>query len=80
MSVDEVIELLEREYGSREWQPGKDPSDVLIETILSQNTSDVNSGRAFDSLLSTFGSWEAVASAPVEYIAQTIKFGGLSRI
>ena len=80
MSVDEVIELLEQEYGPREWQPGKEPIDVLIETILSQNTSDVNSGRAFGSLLSTFGSWEAVASAPVEYIAQTIKFGGLSRI
>ena len=80
MSVDEVIELLEQEYGPREWQPGKEPVDVLIETILSQNTPDVNSGRAFDSLLSTFGSWEAAVAAPVEHIAQTIKFGGLSRI
>ncbi len=71
---------MEQEYGSLEWQPGKEPIDVLIGTILSQNTSDVNSGRAFDSLLSTFGSWEAVVSAPVEHIAQVIKFGGLSRI
>ncbi|GAI37071.1 unnamed protein product, partial [marine sediment metagenome] len=80
MIVEEVIELLEREYGSRVWQPGKEPIDVLIGTILSQNTSDINSKRAFESLLSTFGSWESVASTPVEHIAQAIKSGGLSRI
>ena len=80
MIVGEVIKLLEQEYGPREWQPGREPIDVLIGTILSQNTSDVNSKRAFDSLLSTFGDWEAVATAPVEHIAQAIRFGGLSRI
>ena len=80
MAIKEVIGLLEWKYGPRRWQPGKEPISVLIGTILSQNTSDVNSGRAFDSLLSAFGSWEAVASAPVEHIAQAIKFSGLSRI
>ena len=75
-----VIELLEQEYGPREWQPGRGAIDVLIGTILSQNTSDTNSGRAFDSLLITFGSWESVVAAPVEHIAQAIKFGGLSRV
>ncbi len=80
MIIKEVIKLLEQGYGSLEWQPGKEPISVLIGIILSQNTSDVNSGRAFDSLLSAFGSWEAVASAPVEHIAQAIKFSGLSRI
>ena len=71
---------MEREYGSLEWQPGRDPIDVLIATILSQNTSDVNSKRAFNSLISNFDSWEAVASAPVEHIAQAIKCAGLSQI
>jgi len=80
MTIEEVIGLLEREYGSLEWRQGGEPIDVLIATILSQNTSDVNSRRAFDSLISTFDSWEAVASAPAEYIAQAIKSGGLSRI
>jgi len=80
MCIEKVIELLEEEYGPREWQPGKEPVDVLIGTVLSQNTSDVNSRRAFSSLLTTFGSWEAVASATVEHIAQAIKFGGLSRV
>jgi endonuclease-3 len=79
-AIEDVIELLEQEYGPREWQAGGDPIDVLIGTVLSQNTSDVNSGRAFDSLKANFDSWEAVASAPVEYIAQVIKSGGLFQI
>ena len=80
VAILEVIELLEQEYGPREWQPGRDPLDVLIGTILSQNTSDANSGRAFASLKASFDSWEAVASAPAEHIAQAIKSGGLSQI
>ncbi|MCK4403003.1 MAG: endonuclease III [Dehalococcoidia bacterium] len=80
MTIEEVIKSLEQEYGPLEWQPGREPIDVLIGTILSQNTSDVNSRKVFESLLSTFGSWESAASAPVEHIAQAIKPGGLSRI
>ena len=79
MDTAEAINLLEREYGALEQMPGREPLDVLVETVLSQNTSDLNSGRAFELLLSTFGSWGAVASAPVEQIAQAIKSGGLSR-
>jgi endonuclease-3 len=78
--IKKIIELLEQEYGFREWRPNRDPIDVLIETILSQNTSDANSGRAFASLKATFASWEAVASAPAEHIAQAIKCGGLFQI
>jgi len=80
VSIQEVIELLEQEYGPRRWQPDRDPVDVLMGTILSQNTSDANSGRAFASLKASFDSWEAIASAPAEYIAQVIKSGGLSQI
>ena len=80
MAIEEVIELLEQEYGPRQWQSDRDPIDVLIGTILSQNTSDTNSGRAFASLKASFGSWEAVAIAPAEHIAEVIKSGGLSQI
>ena len=80
MIAREVIRLLQQEYGPGEWRPGRDPVDTLVETILSQNTSDLNSGRAFDSLKATFVSWEAVASAPAEQIAQAIKSGGLFQI
>jgi endonuclease-3 len=78
--IEEVIELLEQEYGLCQWQPDRSPIDVLIGTILSQNTSDINSGRAFASLKASFNSWKAVASAPAEHIARVIKSGGLSQI
>jgi endonuclease-3 len=80
VAIEEVIELLEQEYGPRKWQADKDLIDVLIGTILSQNTSDANSGRAFASLKASFDSWEDVASAPVEHLARVIKAGGLHRI
>jgi len=80
VAIEEVIELLEQEYGPRKWQPDGDPIDVLIGTILSQNTSDANSGRAFASLKASFDSWKAVASAPTEHIARVIQSGGLSQI
>jgi endonuclease-3 len=80
VAIEEVIALLEREYGPRRWQADRDPIDVLIETILSQNTSDANSGRAFASLKVSFDTWEAMASAPAEHIARVIQSGGLSQI
>ncbi len=80
MVINEVIKLLEQEYGLCQWHPNSNPVDVLIETILSQNTSDTNSGRAFASLKARFDSWEAVAFAPAERIAEVIKCGGLSQI
>jgi endonuclease-3 len=80
VAIEEVIGLLEQEYGPRQWQPDRDPIDILIGTILSQNTSDANSGRAFVALKATFASWEAVTSAPAEHIAQAIKCGGLCQI
>lgn len=80
VAIKEVVELLEQEYGRREWRPGRDQIDVLIQTILSQNTSDVNSDRAFASLKASFASWDAVAAAPAERIAQAIQCGGLFRI
>jgi endonuclease-3 len=80
VAIEEVTRLLEQEYGSCQWQPDRDPVDVLIGTILSQNTSDANSGRAFASLKASFNSWEAVASAPTEHITEVIRCGGLSQI
>ena len=80
VATEQVIELLEQQYGCREWHSDREPVDVLIETILSQNTSDANSGKAFACLKASFDSWEVVASAPVERIAQAIKSGGLSQI
>jgi endonuclease-3 len=75
-----VHELLERAYGARRSPPGDDPLDELIATILSQNTSDVNSGRAFDALKAAFPTWEAAMGAPVGRIAAAIRSSGLANI
>ena len=40
-----VYQLLVEGYGEREWHP-RDPLDVLISAILSQNTSDVDRDQA----------------------------------
>jgi endonuclease-3 len=80
MTVGHIIEILDREYGRPRWQPRGDPLSELIATILSQNTSDANSGRAFQNLTGRFGNWEQVADAEVGEIAAAIEGGGLSRV
>lgn len=80
MTTIQVLRLLRKEYGPRKWQPGRDPLSTLIATVLSQNTSDVNSHRAFDALVNRFGTWESVAGVDVSQIADAIKAGGLANI
>ena len=80
MTIDQIISLLEQEYGALERRSHNDPLSELIAAILSQNTSDVNSKRAFDRLVATFGPWEGVAEASIDQIAEAIKGGGLSRM
>lgn len=79
-SIERTITVLTGQYGVHNCEPTNSPLDVLIETILSQNTSDTNSGRAFKSLLAAFSDWEALAKAPVGEIAESIRVGGLERI
>jgi endonuclease III len=49
-------------------------------TVLSQNTSDVNSRRAFDGLKERFPTWEEVADAPLEELADAIRAGGIAEV
>lgn len=65
-------------FGQPQWQGGEEPVDELIWTILSANTNDANSGRAFRQLKATFGDdWEAVRVAPLEQIKQAIRTAGM---
>lgn len=52
----------------------------LVGTVLSQNTSDVNSGRAYESLRERFAEWADVARAREASIAKAIRSGGLANI
>ena len=47
-------------------------------TILSQNTSDTNSGRAFARLLAAFPAWDAVMDASLPKLIEAIQPGGLA--
>ncbi len=56
------------------------PFAVLINTILSQNTTDRNSSVAFERLFSVYDTPEELANASEEKIAELIRIGGLYTI
>jgi len=76
--IPEILNLLDDHYGVPP-SPDRDPVDVLIRGILSQNTTDANSKRAFDSLLERHGEWEEIRQAPLHELEKTIRCGGLAR-
>jgi len=77
LRIDQILRLLRQAYGPREWKAGRDPLSTLIATVLSQNTSDANSHRAFSSLTAAFPTWEDVAEAEDTEIVRAIRIGGL---
>ncbi len=80
LTAPEIVARLSSLYGEPVWRPHGDPMSELVLTILSQNTSDANSGRAFMRLRSRFGSWEDLLAADQEEIVPEIQVGGLARI
>jgi endonuclease-3 len=80
LTPKEIIDLLRQEYGELRWRPRSDPMSELVGTILSQNTSDTNSGRAFARLRERFPTWESLLGADPTAIAEAIRVGGLARM
>ncbi len=76
--VREIVNRLDEAYGVPDWRPHGDPISELVLTILSQNTADTNSGRAFVRLLEAFPSWDAVIEAPLPLLIAAILPGGLA--
>jgi len=74
-----IMARLSEVYGWPEPMPHGDPLAELILTVLSQNTADTNSGRAFTQLMRRYPSWEAVADAPLPELVETIQRGGLAQ-
>ncbi|XP_021900883.1 putative DNA glycosylase At3g47830 isoform X2 [Carica papaya] len=52
--------------------------DGLVKTVLSQNTTEVNSQRAFASLRAAFPTWDDVLAAEPKSIENAIRCGGLA--
>ena len=78
--IETVIKLLRKQYGRRHLKPNCDPLGELVQTILSQNTSDVNSRLAFKALKAEFKNWENILTANIDMIARPISPGGLGNI
>jgi endonuclease-3 len=74
-----VLSRLRRAYGRREWSSSGKGVDVLVRTVLSQNTTDTNSHEGYRRLRRRFRSWTAAADAPVGEIERCIRLCGLSR-
>ncbi len=73
-----VIETLEQLQGTPQQKHQRaDPLDMLIGTLLSQNTNDKNSHQAYVRLRKKFPDWKRAAEAPVNQIASAIKVGGM---
>ncbi|HEX8982517.1 MAG TPA: endonuclease III [Ktedonobacterales bacterium] len=78
--VDWLYDRLVESYGEPEWRPNGDPVGELVQTILSQHTSDVNSERAYERLKQTFADWPTVRDANVSDVEEAIRVGGLAKV
>ena len=78
LTPKEVIALMAAQYGELPRRPRRDPIDELVLGVLSQNTSDVNSDRAFAQLKRVFSGWQAILEAPAGQVEEAIRPGGLA--
>jgi endonuclease III len=74
-----VFDLLADDMGEVEHRPRLDGTSELVWTILSQHTSDLNAGRAYDSLRDRFPTWQEVVDASTDLLTATIRHGGLAQ-
>ncbi len=72
-----VYERLRETYGARRWRPHQEPVDELILTILSQRNTDRSTEQSYLTLRERFPTWEQVMHAPVEEVADAIRWSGL---
>ena len=77
--IKNILKLLEEAYGKPASFTKDDPVDVLIRTILSQNTMDKNSVPAFYALKKHFASWDKVRKARTSEVAGIIRHAGLAK-
>ncbi len=83
--VQRINDRLEQFYGVPGMKAAHaDPMRSLVLTILSQNTSDANSFKAFADMEREYPApeggidWDRVANAPADQLARVIRTGGLA--
>jgi len=78
--IRKILAILRKAYGSKRPLRRTEPVDELVRTILSQNTTDKNSLKAFAVLKNAFRSWEGLRRAPTARIERLIRHAGLANI
>lgn len=77
--INTIISLLQQEFPGLKPKPSKaDPLDILIATMLSQNTTDKTSYIAFCNLKKDIGSWDDVLKATPVKIRNAVRICGLT--
>lgn len=76
--VGKIALLLEEQYGVPRKEGSGDLLDILIGTILSQNTNDRNRDNAFQRLKTRFPHWEDILETRTTSIVSAIRPGGLA--
>jgi len=79
--AEKILEILQKTFTMPKWTDSKrDPFQILIVTIISQNTADRNTARAFENLSKRFKiTPEALANAETGQIEHCLKPAGLYR-
>lgn len=78
--IPSIARLLRKRFGRLRFIREKDPVGELVKTILSQNTSDRNSFRAYDNLKRRFKNWDRLRGSNLSEIRRQIKVAGLANI
>jgi endonuclease-3 len=78
-TLRKITLLLEKHYGIPRRTRPANPLDILIETILSQNTNDQNRDKAYQRLKTQFPHWEDVLEAKMNRVVSAIRQGGLAQ-
>ncbi|WEL23682.1 endonuclease III domain-containing protein [Candidatus Nanohalovita haloferacivicina] len=81
MDEEEKIRELNRRLKERYGEPPEPPElsavDYLIETILSQNTNDINRDKAYKNLTEKYDTYEEIENGDYEELVDTIRIAGL---
>jgi endonuclease III len=77
-----IIRTLEKHFGvpvQKRDECAVDPLDMLIATLLSQNTNDINSYRAWKNLKKKFPDYKTLYNARITSIESAIRTGGMAK-
>lgn len=72
-----VYDRLLQAFGMPDWHNPQPALDELVNTILSQNTNDVNRDVAYNRLRAQFPTWEAVRDADPQAVIEAVRPAGL---